>query len=439
MSTPVFLTGRRKALFNQYIKLRVLLHFLGEALRGTVPWKGFIGFLDRLLYFLSKMKENKYVTTQGTTKINLYVPGFPSPAFFKACRKVAPIGSKQPCISVLLSVTSSCRFRCEHCYQKHDRGKDVPIGYLVDVVRQLDTMGVAFFNIEGGDPFLVYDRLKAVCAAVTTGEIMVNSTGDGITCDRLEELREHNVRGVMFSLHAAMADDVNRFMGRDTAWETMHEGIACCHSVGMDVTFNTCLMRDAFYDGTFEHVMERARSFGASLIQLIKPKPSGAWLGADVSAFSHDDLAHVEALVRSYNNDESYANFPFIAAQIHDERADMFGCTAGGTDRFYINAKGDVQPCEFLNISYGNIQNESFGEIYNRMRASFDVPGDRWLCESCAAQIHALHQESGAQSLPLSEERSANVYQECNRGACPDFYQYVDVRHRSDTKEGEPS
>ncbi|PLX33480.1 MAG: radical SAM protein [Ignavibacteria bacterium] len=436
MSSPVFLTGRRKAVYNQYIKLRVFLHFLGEAITGKLPWKGFPGFLDRLLYFLAKMKENKYVTTQGTTKINLYVPGFPSAAFFKACRKVSPIGEKQPCISVLLSVTSGCRFRCEHCYQKHDRGKDVPIDDLVDVVRQLDAMGVAFFNIEGGDPFLAYDRLKAACAAVTTGEIMVNSTGDGITCDRLEELRELNVRGVMFSLHAPDEEDVNSFMGRDNAWDTMLEGIACCHNVGMDVTFNTCMLRNAFYDGTFDRVMDRAHTFGASLIQLIKPKPSGAWLGEDVSFFSPSDLAHVEKLVRTYNNDPKYAHYPFIAAQIHDERADMFGCTAGGTDRFYINAKGDVQPCEFLNISYGNIQNEPFEQIFRRMRESFDMPGDRWLCESCAPEIHRLHQESGSPSLPLSEELSARVHENCDRGACPDFYHYVDVRHRTSATNG---
>ncbi len=49
----------------------------------------------------------------------------------------------------------------------------------------------------------------------------------------------------------------------------------------------------------------------------------------------------------------------------------MFVCTAGGTDRFYINAKGDVQTYEFLNFLFGNIGEEDFLTIYNRMRDHF--------------------------------------------------------------------
>lgn len=430
MNNVTFIIGYRRAFFNLYIKLAVFLHFLREVVAGRLPLRGFFGFLDRLLYFLSKMKDNKYVTASGTTKINLYVPGFPSPAFYKACSKVSTVGVKQPCISVLLSVTSGCRFRCEHCYQKHDLGKDIPIEYLLDVVRQLDAMGVAFFNIEGGDPFLAYDRLKAVCGAVKTGEIWVNSTGDGITSERLLELCGLGMKGIMFSLHAPNEDAVNRFMGRENAWRTMMSGIECCYASGVDVAVNSCLLRPAFYDGTFEKLMDLTRSLGVTIIQLIKPKPSGAWLGADLETFSAEDVAHVERLVHVYNNERRYRDYPFIAAQIVDERADMFGCTAGGTDRFYINAKGDVQPCEFLNISFGNIREEAFTVIYNRMRKTFDIPGNRWLCETCAYDIHAIRVFSGLKTLPLSPALSAQIHTHWDRGAPGDFYAYADVRHR---------
>ena len=39
-----------------------------------------------------------------------------------------------------------------------------------------------------------------------------------------------------------------------------------------------------------------------------------------------------------------------------------------GMDKFYVNAKGNVKPCEFLNISFDNIANEEFEPIYDRMK-----------------------------------------------------------------------
>lgn len=425
MNSISYLIGSRRSLYNQYIKIVVLGHVLGQVVLGHMPRKGSIGFLKRLLFFLSKMKDNKYVKTASGTKINLYVPAFPSKAFFKAIKKVASVEKKMPCVSVLLSVTSGCRYRCEHCYQKYDIGKDVKIEYLLDVVRTLDRMGVAFFNIEGGEPFLVYERLKAVCAAVTTGEIWVNSTGDGMTRERLLELRGLGVKGIMFSLHASEPEAINRFMGRNDAWDNLRAGASMCHECGLDVAANSCLMRPDYFDGSFQRVMDVARSLGVSIIQLIKPKPSGGWLGSPVDSFSRDDLTHIERLTLEYNNMPAYKDYPFIAAQIADERADMFGCTSGGTDRFYVNAKGDVQPCEFLNISFGNIQHEPFEKIYERMRTEFEIPGDAWLCEKYAGEIYAQYQAGGVRSLPLNPEQSARIYREWDRGSCPDFYEKV--------------
>ena len=114
---------------------------------------------------------------------------------------------------------------------------------------------------------------------------------------------------------------------------------------------------------------------------------------------------------------------------------DAFGCTAGGTDRFYVNAKGDVQPCEFLNISFGNILDEPFDRIYDRMREVFDVPGDRWLCEAYAHDVHALHTASGAHSLPLAPDLTAQLVAGWDRGSSADFYQQVETRFRP-KKEG---
>jgi MoaA/NifB/PqqE/SkfB family radical SAM enzyme len=419
------IAGTERFLFLQLMKIRILLYYLPMLLHGRMSAQRFITFLKRLLIFLAKLNHNKFVRFNGKTRLDLYVPGFPSPAFFTACDKFSVFGQKLPCVTTLISVTSACRYNCPHCYQKRDQGKDVAIDLLVSAVRFLQDAGIAFFNIEGGEPFLVYDRLKQVCATIDhRSEIWVNSTGDGMSIERLKELKALNLTAIMFSLHTADPQTLNRFMGTDNAWENLERGITLCHQADIPVTFNTCVPKLDFFNGAFDRIMEKAREFNGCLVQLIKPKPAGGRMEQGVERYTPEEHTRIATIVNRYNHDLSYRSFPAIAAQFLEETPDVFGCTAGGTDRFYINAKGDVQPCEFLNISFGNIAEEPFPDIYQHMRDCFDKPGETWLCEAYAQKIRELAGEESI--LPLDKEKSRRVYGTWDRGKETELYQKVE-------------
>ena len=282
MIRPTNVTGLMKRVFNLRLKLAVLLHFIPGLKSGELSLSAFLLVMRRLLLFFSKVQDNKFVRIGRETRVDLYVPAFPSKAFFTACRKFATFGEKLPSTTVLISTTSACRYDCEHCYQKLDHGKDVDIEMLVHAVTRLQDMGVAFFNVEGGEPFLRFDRLRSVCAAIDErSEVWVNSTGDGMTLEKLEELRRLNLTAVMFSLHSPVPERFNAFLKSPRAWDTMINGVRLCHEAGILVAFNMCLDRADFSNGKFQQVMERARELGATIVQVIKPKPpAGGWRAA---------------------------------------------------------------------------------------------------------------------------------------------------------------
>ena len=421
--------GFEKFLVNTKIKLGTFLYFTILLFNKKIKPGYFSRVLKRLLFFLKAFKDNKYVRIGNKVKINLYVPGYPSQAFYTACRKVLEFEKKLPDVTVLLSITSACRYRCPHCYQKYDKGKDIDIDILIKVVKRLQDRGVAFINIEGGEPFLVFERLMKVCKSIDNrSEILINSTGDGMTAKKLKELgQQQNVLGIMFSLHTAIPEQLNRFMGSNKAWMNLENGIHLCHKEGIPVTFNTCLTRDAFYDGTFENIMEKAKEFRGSILQLIKPKPAGGWLENSPEAFSEGDLEIILEKVHNYNCLRKNKEYPFIAAMIHEEDKSLFGCTSGGTDRFYINAKGDLQPCEFLNISFGNIQVNDFDLIYDKMRDVFRTPGDCLLCEKYSGKINDLRSKYNLKILPLPTDLSEEIYKNWQRGEMPYFYKKLET------------
>jgi len=227
----------------------------------------------------------------------------------------------------------------------------------------------------------------------------------------------------MFSLHSKTQEELNQFMGNDNAWENMANGIHLCHEVGIPVTFNTCLLKNDFYNGSFEEIMDVSKNFNGSILQLIKPKPAGGWLKTNIEEFSKEDEEYILGKVDKYNLEKEYKEYPFISPMIREESDSMFGCTAGGTDRFYINAKGDLQPCEFLNISFGNIQDNDFDEIYNKMREVFKEPSSCILCEKYARKIYELKKKNKLLTLPLTPEVSEEIYSNWERKGKVEFYE----------------
>lgn len=421
-------TGISKLILKLKIILGVFFTFVPLLLRGEISIRRYIQFSRRLLFFLKLMNTNKFIKFAGMTKIELYLPAFPSPAFYESCKKFLVFEEKMPSLTVLISITSACRFNCQHCYQRLDKGKDVDVDVLIKVIQELQNMGITFFNIEGGDPFLTYDRLKQVCAAIDNrSEIWVNSTGDGITLERLQELKKISpITSIMFSLRASSEEHFNQLMGKDNAWEIAKKGIETCHQAGIAVATNSCLSRDDFYNGNFEKVIDKAKELGACIVQIIHPKPAGAWLKSGAELFTEKDLEHIRNRVDKYNLDDEYSDYPLISAQILEEAADRFGCTAGGTDRFYINAKGDVQPCEFLNISFGNIHERPFAEIYKEMREVFHVPGVEWPCEKYAKDILEIYEKNNLKSLPLPVDLSREFCKKLDLGIKTPAYEKID-------------
>lgn len=417
----------RSRLFDLRLAVMVFFHYFSMVLTGKLSLKKFYYFMKRISLLPIVIKNNKYVKVGDKTRIGLYIPAIPSRAYYTTCDKYLEFDKPFPCLTVLISITSACGFKCEHCYQKGDIGKDIDIELVISAVKRLQDLGAAYFTIEGGEPFLVYDRLKSICEAIDDrSEIWIYSTGDKFTRERLLELKSLGVTAISFSMHSPYPEKLNEFMKSDNAWDTMVKGINLCHDVDMPVAFNMCVAKNDFYNGTFEEIMEKVKAFNACMIQIIHPKPAGAWLHESVDEFSDEDINHVKELVKLYNFGKDYKDYPAISAQIIEEDKEVFGCTAGGIDRFYINAKGDVQPCEFLNISFGNIVKEDFDIIYERMRAQFQTPSDCWLCSTYGEDISKVCHSNNINVLPLDKEMSKEVYLNWDKGNPTKFYEELE-------------
>ncbi|MGL1894160.1 MAG: radical SAM protein [Spirochaetaceae bacterium] len=412
----------RVLMFNR-IKTNIFFHYFPYLFKKKLDLRHYALLIKRINLFLKSLKLNKIYKIGFLVKIDQAVPYYGSEVFYKYMDRFLNFDGKLACSSVLLSVSKDCSFNCKHCYQKHDNGDDLDLESLLNVTKELIDQGVTNYTIEGGDPFINFDRLKSVCETIgKKGDIAINSTGDGITLERLKSLKDSsNVRSIIFSINSPIKEDVNFFMGQDYAWNTLIHGLKLCSIGSIPTSLNCCLNSDHYENGNFEYLMEIAKDFGVAHVKLIHPKAAGAWLQGSFPSFTDEELQHIKLLVKKYNKQSKYRKYPSITAQVIEEDKEHYGCAAGGTDRFYINGKGDVQPCEFLNVSFGNIKEEKFSDIFDRMRTQFETPGVDWLCEKYSQNIDATFKTEG--SLPLSVESSNLLYRKWGRGeATPLFH-----------------
>lgn len=396
MKKSKFITGIPKAWFYLRMSLACAWRFRSfRVLRKAAKFTG-IFFKHKLLRLPS-----------GEYKLDFYMPRYPSEAFFRAMEDKLICSPPRP-VSVVLSMTRACSYKCPHCYQSRDRADELPLPKLLETVRKLRRFGVAAWAVEGGEPLLKFERLEAVLNEIAGLEVWVNSTGFSATPEKTARLAELKVTGVMTSIHSVDPAAHDGFTGVPGSWERALNFLRDCREAGMLTGFNTVLSDEEIVAGGIDTIMELAEKHDCDYIQLIHPKPSGKWLGRDFDSALSRKAADMACAAQVRYNSAREKHAPILTAQVFEESPEMLGCCCGGIDRFYIGAAGDVQPCEFVNISFGNLNEVPFEVAYERMRRAFPVPCCEWICRTRAAEIAAAA-AGGVLPLPwtLTEKLAA--------------------------------
>lgn len=427
MRSEHFITGFGKFLVYVRIALHVAIHY---ALRprdfGWSPM-AYVRFIRRALCLLLIFRHNKVVRVFNGYKIHLYLPAYPSPSFFYAIDTKLLREPPGP-ITIVFSMTKACTYKCPHCYQRNDGGPDLDEDLLLETTRSVQEAGVAMFDIEGGAPFLRYQRLRKVVQALDErSEIWVNTTGAHLNPEMLEELKRDGLFGLFISIHSPDPEKHDAFTGVPGSFELACETARLCRKLDLVVSFNTCLSEEEARNGGLAKLMDLARSLDADYVQLIHPKPAGMWMGRDDGMQRDTDLIQwIQAEHLRYNS-RAMHDYTSLAAQVFEESEPVLGCTAGAVDRFYVGANGDVQPCEFLNLSFGNVNDEPFDEIFARMRSCFQAPGRDWLCCTQAGAIHELFQKHELKRTPLPWPVTRELVENWDRGKPTPLYERLGI------------
>jgi len=272
-------------------------------------------------------------------------------------------------LQIMLGLTYRCQCSCEHCgvssYNKsiNEELNTSEIKELIDQITKLPHLfiKVTFF---GGEPLLRSDIFELVKYA-SARELFTDMDSNGLllSLDNVRKLKESGLHHIYVSLDSAEADkhDLSRHM--QGCYQKAVEAIRNCVSMKLPCSVSTFASKEKLLSGDLAAIIEKSRNIGAIAVRILYPILSGKLINDKALS-----LSEKKKVFRLLQSDFVYLESP----RFYSEKILKF-CGAVRKCFFYISPYGDIQPCPFVPVVFGNIRKERLQEIMTKMWRSSDM------------------------------------------------------------------
>jgi len=315
-----------------------------------------------LLGYLRKFKPRR---VDGQIFIHSHLPAVNSKAYSRFIEEHL-LGKCPGPSHAQVAVTNACPQRCAYCYNRHRRGQPMDLPTLRKTIAELKAMGVFWLGWTGGEPLLRPDLVALTEEAAPGCTVKLFTTGLGLTAPLARDLRAAGLSSVSVSLDHWTADVHDRVRGYPGAFQAAMNAIGLFQSAGLHVGVSAVLTREMIRNGEAETFLDFLRRLGLDEAWLSEAKPTlQAFWKPECIVSDSERRTLIEMQDRANRKRGMTVNYLG-----HFEDAAHFGCNAGGK-MIYVDAFGEVSPCVFAPMTFGNVQTESLGKIAAEMRASF--------------------------------------------------------------------
>ncbi len=300
--------------------------------------------------------------------------------------------------TVEIGLTYSCQARCGHCGvvgQERGDGRDLTISEVTRVMGQARGLAARLVVFGGGEP-LLSPLLVPLVAQATSGGMMAALSTNGLLLDAsmAARLRAARLSFANVSIDSADRGKHDASRGLSGSFDAATAAVRACASAGVPAIVSTRFDAESIRTRDLDHVVALARRLGARGVRLLPEASAGRRLACSPWTMTPEQRRHVEELLDP--------RFVFMEGV----RSHGGHCSAAQRRFLYVSPYGDVQPCSFVHVSFGNIRRQPLGAIWRRMRdhSFFQGVGH----EECIMRQDAVRRrlasaagDGAAASLPL--------------------------------------
>ncbi|MGA2172504.1 MAG: radical SAM protein [Sedimentisphaerales bacterium] len=351
-------------------------------------------------FFKEYLANEKVVKFNDRFVVNTHFPPYPGRAFDNFAEHFGSVGevAERRLFSVTLAVTNRCNYNCWHCYNAGRSQRDISLSTLKGIAGQLQELGAVEVTLTGGEPLLRADLEDIAATFDESTYLTLNTTGDGLTPQRARALRNAGVFSIGVSIDSTDADEHDRMRGREGAFRTAVGALRLAAQHGLYPYVIAVATHDFLRADRFDAFMRFAGQIGALEVHLLEPCATGKLAGNKDAVLAPADKQLILKYQKEVAQDDT---LPILSCFRYLESPQAFGCGAG-ISHLYIDGSGEVCPCNFVPLSFGNVADEPLHHILDRMGCHFRKPRPSCVGQTLSKHIHG-------EQLPLSPQESAQL------------------------------
>jgi len=253
---------------------------------------------------------------------------------------------------LILSVTNECNLNCPGCYNKsfHQAdGKELSDEKLWQITREAKELGVSFFVIAGGEPFLrpvLMDIMKAYPEII----FLVFTNGTLIDERLITNFKKHKNVVPMISLEGNQEETDER--RGDGTFDQLQQTLIQMEKIGIFFGLSLTMVRKNFSTITAEEFINKCSRMGCKFFLFLEYTPTQE--GTDDWVLTENQRSKVREMMKNYR-----LKYPSLFIAVPWDEDDVGGCLSAGRGFVHINAVGDLEPCPFAPFSDTNVRDHS--------------------------------------------------------------------------------
>lgn len=258
--------------------------------------------------------------------------------------------------NIVLKLHSACNAKCSFCYAQNDYRSSqnmLDMNAWKNVIDLAKELGCYSVTLSGGEP-LIYKGLVDLVKYIRKKRMIPFTTTNGISADPdlLRQLDKAGLCALNFSVHGP-PEHHDSVMGVPGAFEKLIEaGRFCAANTRIICIVNHVFTKLSARNEWYQWVWDTMKPLGFKALNLLP-----------VCIGSEDTSELLEA--------QDLELFDRLAGESHvimDTKNYAKPVCPAAQEDLFVNNFGEVQPCPFIPISFGNVQKEKLKDIFLRMQ-----------------------------------------------------------------------